>query len=72
MLTNHIRQARTEQGLSQQKLAELAGISISYVKLLEDGESTPTITIARAVALALGVSVDDLWPTSQLQQAGNE
>jgi transcriptional regulator with XRE-family HTH domain len=52
--------------LTQQKLAELAEMSISHVQRLEDGEHAPTLPLARRIAAALETSVDELWPCEEL------
>lgn len=57
-----VRLLRERKGLSKTELAVKAGISISYVVVLEQGRSWPTLRTARRVADALGVSVDTLWP----------
>lgn len=62
---NHIRQLRLDRGLTQQDLAISADLSISYIKRLEDGDSTPTVPVARALAESLGVTVDELFPVDR-------
>jgi transcriptional regulator with XRE-family HTH domain len=49
-----IRKYRVRTGLSQEALAEAAGIHHTYVGLLERGEGKPTIDVAERVAKALG------------------
>jgi transcriptional regulator with XRE-family HTH domain len=58
MLSERIRQLRREHGLTQDELAELAGINRSYLSIVENGHSSPTMDVAERLAKALGVS---LW-----------
>ncbi len=45
-----VRKHRPQKGLSQEALAEAAGIHHTYVGLLERGERKPTIEVAERVA----------------------
>jgi transcriptional regulator with XRE-family HTH domain len=49
-----IRKHRARKGLSQEALAEMAGIHHTYVGLVERGKRTPTIDVAERLARALG------------------
>lgn len=51
---------RKQQGLTQQALAERAGIHVTQVRRYEGGGSTPTLDVLRRIALALSVSADRL------------
>jgi len=53
---------RKSLGMTQEDLAEAAGISSRYVSVLEAGSSRPTIDVARDVAEALRCGTDELWP----------
>jgi transcriptional regulator with XRE-family HTH domain len=52
--------ARSEAGLSQEKLAELANISTRHVSYLENGNRQPTLTILRALSIGLGLPMSEL------------
>jgi len=54
-----IRRHRSRKGLSQEALAEAAGIHHTYIGLLERGKRKPTIDVAH-IALALGVKLSTL------------
>ena len=59
--TNMLEIRRTRQQ-SQAKLASAARVHPNTVGKLERGEMVPTISLARRVAAALGVTVDEVWP----------
>ncbi|MGO9056095.1 MAG: helix-turn-helix domain-containing protein [Candidatus Binataceae bacterium] len=55
-----IRQHRIRKGLSQEALAESAGIHHTYVSLLERGKCRPTVDVAARLAGALGKKLSAL------------
>jgi ribosome-binding protein aMBF1 (putative translation factor) len=56
-----IRRLREVKGMDQKTLARLAKVSQPYLSQLETGRSkTPAVTVAKRLAKALGVSLDDL------------
>lgn len=55
-----VRKLRVEQGLSQEKLAELAGIHRTYISSLELGKRNVSLVNIQALAKALRVSPDEL------------
>ena len=59
---NPIRVWREHRGLTQQQLADLAGISKPYLSQLESGRRSGSIDVLSALARALGLSIDDLIP----------
>lgn len=52
---------RSERSISQEELAELAGVHRTYVGMIERGEKNVTVLSAAKIATALGVSVSDLF-----------
>jgi len=52
-----VRQIRKEKGLSQEALADLAGIDRSYMGHIERGDQNVTLTKIHQIADALGVSL---------------
>jgi len=55
-----LRRLREERGLTQEELAERAGVSATYVGFIERGDNVPTLTILLDLASALGISPSDL------------
>lgn len=51
----NVRRKRLELGLSQEELAEAAGVHRTYVGMLERGEKNVTIYNIERISLALGV-----------------
>lgn len=59
-LGRKIRTLRKQQGLTQEKLAELAKIDYSYLNLIEAGKRNPSIKIIAKIARSLGTPLKDL------------
>lgn len=55
-----LRAARTERHLSQEKLAELTGLSTNYIGEMERGLKAPGLPVVVRLARALDVTVHDL------------
>jgi len=55
-----IRQHRSRKGLSQEALAEAAGVHHTYVGLVERGKRNPSIDVAESLARALGRKLSTL------------
>ena len=58
IFANNLRAFRRGRGLTQSDLAQLAGLSLNYIGILERGEKAPTIVTLAALAAAM-----DLKPT---------
>jgi len=56
IVTQNLRIARAQRKLSQKAVARKAGVSISYISMLERGERTPPLETLETLAKALGVS----------------
>lgn len=56
----NLRKTRREQGISQEKLAELAELHRTYIGSVERGERNITIDNMERLARALGVSIQTL------------
>lgn len=55
-----VREVRKTKGISQEKLAELAGIDRSYMGNIERGEKNVTLKKVYEICDALRVNVHDL------------
>lgn len=66
-LGERIKNARTGLHLTQEKLAEIAGLSPSHLSNIETGTTRVSLNTVVRLANALGVSVDHLLADSVLQ-----
>lgn len=62
---NSVRHFRKKMGLSQEDLAEAAGLHRTYVGMIERGEKNITVLSATRIAKALGVSLSALIRASE-------
>lgn len=60
MLGEEIRAARNRKGLSQEILAEKAGLHRTYISLLERNKKSPTVETLFRLCKALGISAAGL------------
>ncbi len=56
-----VRRLRKRQKISQEKLAEKAGIHRTYMGKIERGESNPPVQTVNKIAKALKVSLSELF-----------
>lgn len=56
-----IQLARTKRKLSQRELADRAGISVSYLSLLERSKRDPPLSTLQKIAAALGIPLEILF-----------
>ncbi|WP_300338275.1 helix-turn-helix transcriptional regulator [Accumulibacter sp.] len=56
-----LREIRHQEGLSQEQLAELAGIDRTYVGGVERGERNLSILNVKRLANALGINLKELF-----------
>ena len=58
-----MKAARAAKDLSQQQLADLAGVSRQTINAIEKGDYNPTIRLCIDICRALDKSLDELfWP----------
>ena len=60
-LINHIKQHRARCDLTQQQLAELAGVRRQTIIAIEHRQYVPSAKLAFQIAHALGMKVDELF-----------
>ena len=61
VLRNHIKEARTQAGLSQAQLAELVGVSRNTISSIETGQFNPTAKLALVLCIALDKKFEELF-----------
>ncbi len=59
-IAENVRNVRVEMGLTQEQLAERAGLSSRSISRVENGQSTPHPSSLERIAQVLGVGVEDL------------
>jgi putative transcriptional regulator len=58
---NRLRIARVEMGLTQEQLAELAGVTRQTIGLIESGKYNPTLKLCLKLADLTGKGLDELF-----------
>ena len=61
ILKNRLKEARSEQGLSQAALAELVGVSRNTISSIETGQFGPTAKLALILCVALDKKFEELF-----------
>lgn len=51
-----MKNARLENNLSQQELADKVGISREYISMIENGERNPSVNIAKKIGDLLNIN----------------
>ena len=60
---NRIRELRKTLGISQEKLAEIAGIDRTYLASVENGKRNISIVNLGKIIVALNVTISDFFST---------
>ena len=55
-----IKEARVKNGYSQEKLAEVLGVSPTHIKFIESGRRKPSVETLFALARELSLSLDEI------------
>ncbi|MBM3327444.1 MAG: helix-turn-helix domain-containing protein [Calditrichaeota bacterium] len=63
MFGERLKRLRREKGLRQEELASRTGINRSYLSILENDRSSPTMEVVERLAQGLGVSIWTLIST---------
>lgn len=72
---NRIRELRQQAGLSQEKLAEMVGVSFQQIQKYERGHTTLNILKLQSIAKALKVTISDIFeslPSGQVSLTPQE
>ncbi len=67
IFSGNVRAERARKQYSQEKLAEMAGITTEYLARIEKEKYSPSLVVIVNLAIALGVSVDKLIPIENIQ-----
>ena len=68
MFAANLRAERARRNYTQERLAELAGITTEYLSCIENEKVCPTILVIANIALALDVPIDKLLPFEELKK----
>jgi len=60
ILAQNLRRVRQERSLTQEELADLAGINRNYVGMIEREENAATVDVLESLAKALSIEAADL------------
>lgn len=60
-MKNRIEEKRKAQGLTQQQLAVLLGVSRQTIISLESGKYNPSIVLAHRIAQTFGLRIEDIF-----------
>ncbi|WBB28817.1 helix-turn-helix transcriptional regulator [Parvimonas micra] len=60
-LKNNLKKVRVEKGMSQQKLADLIGVSRNTISSIETGQFSPTAKLALILCVALDKKFEELF-----------
>jgi putative transcriptional regulator len=67
-LTNKIRRLRFDNDeMTQQQLADKAGVTRQTIIAIEQGKYAPSLPLAFKIARAFGVGIDDVFEFEELQ-----
>ena len=60
-MKNKIKEFRTRQNLTQEKLAEMVGVRRETIIFLEQGKYNPSLKLAHNIARALKTAIDEVF-----------
>ncbi len=61
VMTNKLKLARVEKGLTQEELADLVGVTRQTIGLIEAGKYNPTLKLCLLLANTTGKTLDELF-----------
>ena len=61
ILKNHLKETRSEKGLSQQQLADMVGVSRNTISSIETEQFNPTAKLALILCIALDKKFEELF-----------
>lgn len=60
-LKNRLKEYHTRLGVNQQELGSRVGASRQTISLIEQGDDSPSVTLALKIARVCGVTVEDIF-----------
>ena len=60
-LYNRLKEYRARQGVNQQEMGRLAGVSRQTISQIERGDYSPSVMLALKLAKLCGVTVEDIF-----------
>ena len=69
-IDNKVREYRTESGMTQQELADAAGVSRQSVISIETGRYVPSLPLALKFAQIFGCPTDELFQRVEVRKRG--
>lgn len=67
-LNNRLKELRARDGVNQQELGKLAGVSRQTISLIERGDYSPSVTLALKLAQIFQVTVEDIFMYTEEEQ----
>jgi transcriptional regulator with XRE-family HTH domain len=65
----NLRDQRTEKGLSIRALAELSGLNVNTLSMIENGKSSPSVSTLQQLASALAVPITAFFETDVIKNS---
>lgn len=65
-IAERIKELREQQGISTNKLSTLAGLSQSYVRKIEQGETNPSVASIELICKALKIDIIDFFSSEEI------
>lgn len=60
-LYNHLKEYRARLGVNQQEMGAMVGTSRQNISQIEQGDYSPSVTLALKIAAKCGVKVEDIF-----------
>lgn len=61
ILRNHLKEIRSEKGLSQAELASMVGVSRNTISSIETGQFNPTAKLALIICIAVEKKFEEIF-----------
>ncbi len=68
LVGNRLRELRAKQGLSLRLLANLSGLNINTLSLMENGKTSPSVSTLQQIAFALDVPITTFFESEPVEK----